>query len=730
MDNKIEFKKIQNNGIFDETFNNFIKNNSILFPKGNIIVIYAPNGTGKTSFINSLSDVPTSEIKFAYNETEYNNGKDIFSIILDQNDRNIIQGDTKDFYLGENIRKEFELEEKLKNSRNQVIEEIIEKVLSWNIKNKSSVLLDYFSKDEKDFISKAINNKNKLKDTSNEDIISFINRIPDIAEDEEDKKKLIFLMQDVPKNNSLILLLQKLKDEELEQNENIIKFEENIDAIKILEKYNNHNCIICDNEINSTSLLKEKQKSKQEILKTLDDNTKEILTEILKLEIKDDVFKIKDTVLNTIKYGDKTILIPLFKDIEKYKKFYRTNLLKEIKKIENFKHFEQLEKEYQDLVAKQPSIENEDIEFIQQFVKDCMDKEFKIKRVENKNYLQIQLEEQEILNIDRNKLPLSTGEQNFLSLFMEFLRVKNSTNPIVVIDDPISSFDSIYKNKIIYSIVKVLEKKQVILLTHNLDVIRLLKSQVGKSFTLYILNNTKDSDNNGFININSNELELLTDLSGLTKFFRNKVSEVIKDINLFLYSMIPFLRGYAHIIGDEESYKQLTKLMHGYMNENIDIADLYKKLLGDNSIHLETFSKNVNDILSTDFNDEILDTEQYPLLNKTLKHTLIYLYLRLLVEKELVRIFHIDATKHNMLGTIINEAFPNNKDFETKKKRIFLTSKKTLINEFNHFEGNLSIFQPAIDITDSTLEKEKKDIEDFIKTLTKEVDNGTISIGN
>ena len=37
------------------------------------------------------------------------------------------------------------------------------------------------------------------------------------------------------------------------------------------------------------------------------------------------------------------------------------------------------------------------------------------------------------------------------------------------------------------------------------------------------------------------------------------------------------------------------------------------------------------------------------------------------------------------------------------RNRIRLTSKKTLINEFNHFEGNLSIFQPAIDITDQVL---------------------------
>ena len=45
------------------------------------------------------------------------------------------------------------------------------------------------------------------------------------------------------------------------------------------------------------------------------------------------------------------------------------------------------------------------------------------------------------------------------------------------------------------------------------------------------------------------------------------------------------------------------------------------------------------------------------------------------------------------------------------------TFKKTLINEFNHFEGNLSIFQPAIDITDHALGKERTYVVTFVNSL-------------
>lgn len=39
---------------------------------------------------------------------------------------------------------------------------------------------------------------------------------------------------------------------------------------------------------------------------------------------------------------------------------------------------------------------------------------------------------------------------------------------------------------------------------------------------------------------------------------------------------------------------------------------------------------------------------------------------------------------------------------------MFFTSRKTLLNEFNHFEGNTNIFQPEIDITDNALTQEIK----------------------
>ena len=114
---------------------------------------------------------------------------------------------------------------------------------------------------------------------------------------------------------------------------------------------------------------------------------------------------------------------------------------------------------------------------------------------------------------------------------------------------------------------------------------------------------------------------------------------------------------------------------------------------------------------------DILDNSKYPLLNKTLRHSFTYLFLRLLVEKKLVEKFKIDINQYKQLGQIISAAYPDENDRTQIRNRIRLTSKKTLINDFNHFEGNLSIFQPAIDITDRALCKERTDIVTFLNNL-------------
>lgn len=122
---KLVFKKIENKNIFTRDFNPLVSNNAIDFGNNNkIAVIYGPNGTGKTSLIKVLGDGDKTKVEFSLDDIPHTSGKDIFHIINDQNNRNIISGETKEFLLGDNIRHEFELQEIIASERKKLLGDI------------------------------------------------------------------------------------------------------------------------------------------------------------------------------------------------------------------------------------------------------------------------------------------------------------------------------------------------------------------------------------------------------------------------------------------------------------------------------------------------------------------------------------------------------------------------------------------------------------------------------
>ena len=168
------------------------------------------------------------------------------------------------------------------------------------------------------------------------------------------------------------------------------------------------------------------------------------------------------------------------------------------------------------------------------------------------------------------------------------------------------------------------------------------------------------------------------------------------------------------IHNDCDSKDALTNVMHGYKTETVDIALIYRKLFkiyNENTDLPQHLERSVESIMGINIEGkDILARDEYELLNKTLKHTFTYLFLRLLVEKTLVEKFDLRLTGTETLGMIIDRALPRDSSLEIKRIRVRLNSKKVLVNEFNHFEGNMSIFQPAIDISDEVLSKEKSSI--------------------
>ena len=721
---KIIFEKIENEDIFVSDYKNLIKNNEIDFSREGISVIYGPNGTGKTSLVKALPSEKGTKVKYTYGGNEYTDGSQFF-VINDQNNRNIIKGETKDFLLGDDIKKEFELQKYIENEYNRLCTESISILKgNYSVSSSSSKSIDCFSEwvNIQNIIKDLMNNRSKGSKTGVDTYISEFERHSQMTTPYYEQDKLDYIISDLSEKNPLIIEIETIDTDKLSNNPHIKEIEENTEAIKILSRFGyKDQCIVCDSDgIDSENLLSKKSKNKENIIKTLDVKTKKIVEKIIANVSEKDPFR-KDIMLGAIETGNLSDVLLLKKSIKEYKNIFANKAIKELVQLYKASDIKIKNEEYQKMINQKPDIMEEDFLYIEQIISNNMSKKLQIIRDDRKN-IKIVLENKDFLGINREELPLSSGEQNFLSLTFEFLKAKNSDKPIIILDDPISSFDSIYKNKIAYAIVKILQNKKRIILTHNVDLLRLLDGQFKKCFRLFLFNNTENEEN-GFIALNSDERDMLINLDELLKTFREKIYEYIKDVELFLISLIPFMRGYSTIINDKIIKENLTQLMHGYKTGTVDIAECYIKLFGNmNNIIPNNYKVNVDDILSKTLDGkEIVNKDKYPLLNRTLVHSFTYLFLRLLIEKKLVSKYNIDTESKSgakQLGQIISKAFPeNSKNSDDIKNRVFLTTKKTLLNEFNHFEGNMSIFQPAIDITDHMLGKEKTDILAFINKL-------------
>jgi len=716
----IKFNRIENAEIFSRDFRPLVDNNEIGFPESEeIAVVYGPNGTGKTSLIKVLSDEKGTKVEFEYDGQIYTSGKDVFHIINDQNNRNIIKGETKDFFLGDDIKREFELQEYIISERSNIIGAIASSLKSHGVSAANSPLIDLISNpDVATLIRDIANNKSKGNNYTTEDLITKLQAIITVEIPEYDSAKLQFLQNDIAAKDSIIRKVEGINAKPLVSNPHVHQIEENTQAINILTRFHKDECIVCDTKgIDWENLLAAKIANRTMVIEALSEDVKPLIEQIIGFIPISDPFQIKTRLIDAISQGNNANIIVLLEEVDAYKALYCHIVLNDLAALISASELPNKIAEYQALVDEKPEMTDEDMLYIEEIISNSMNKKLTLERDENKN-LRIFLSNQEFLGKSRDELPLSTGEQNFLSLTFEFLKAKNTPCSIVIIDDPISSFDSIYKNKVVFAIVKMLHHKKRIILTHNIDLLRLLESQYKSCYKLYLLNNT-DGEENGFIALNQNEQEMLISLEKLLSTFRDNIFPHIQNTELFLISLVPFMRGYANIINNTDVYGKLTQLMHGYMTEKINVADIYKTLFGNKGDVLpDSLEVSVSDILAKTVDGvHILDPTQYPLLDKTLHHSFTYLFLRLMVEKVLVAKFSIDTNRNKQLGQIISAAYPDENDIAQIRNRIRLTSKKTLINEFNHFEGNLSIFQPAIDITDQALGKERTDIITFVRNL-------------
>ena len=736
---KLVFTSIKNNEIFESDFLNLSEANGTISFKhmqgaGGVAVVYAPNGTGKSSLATLLqTEVASDSMDFIATDECGNSvvpETGAFHVIQDQINRNVISGKTTDYLVGAQIRREYELKDRIYAAFQAAFAQLVSKYKAdYNVTKVGDYLLTYIDAIDDEvhrnaykYIRSLVNSRQRGKDIDRNEFVSFVRNVqnqPTVLRMDDAKRR--YVLSDFSKSRIVERILSIVPSDVI-ANPNTLLVERHDDAINILNKYHTlDSCVVCDNHVfNGNELLSRKKDNRKNIYDSLDERTKIILDKILcdSSLVSSDLFEIKRIVGTFISNGDSTELLLLQQTLKEYINNISNEMITLLYQcFDGTTLFDDFD-EHERLTSRQPQLDSEELLFIENVISENIGKNITIDRDEenDRNY-KLKIGNKDLLGTDRKEMELSTGEQNFISLAFELLYARHSGKEYIVMDDPISSFDSVYKNKIAFCIIKFLENKKQIILTHNTDLIRLLDVQLNNCFNLYILNNIFDGEN-GFIPVYEREKKLLINLHELIAFFQNKGNELMNAIHnrkQFLMSVIPFLRGYAHISLDlDDYYGQLSDIMHGYGSNSLDVIPIYNKLFG--NIFTDSEVIGVADILGIDCNNlDILDKSQFPLLSDTLEQTLIYYHLRMKVEKELVDIFTIRSDNNPMLNQIIQRAFncaTTHPDYKKMREyKVFFTSRKTLLNEFNHFEGNMNIFQPAIDISKTALQKEVQDIE-------------------
>lgn len=721
MPNKLTLKKLKKGSILRPEFASLTDNNEIEFSPQKIAVIYGPNGTGKTTIANIFLGENQTEFEAEYCGKRCNSPRTLFHVIRDQNSRNVISGATEEFILGDNIKKERQLKSELDEEFQKVINQMRDILKNeFKINKKSAAFIQEIRQENiRNLVSIIAKIGSKITDISVEEFINSLTKgvsynVPDY---EEDKFNFVFEDMKDSEEKSVIKKMYSVEVDQLQKVEEFRVLDRNDVAINILNKYRDvSSCIVCEAQnINHESLISIKYEKNTRILNSMNETVKKIMEGII-LEVKEkDPFEIKKVLTETIETGNIKGFEGLKNQFNIYINICEQYLIKKISECFRSSKLISMVQEYQNMIASKLALEEEDEMFIQNIIADSLGKEVNLDRDNEKNII-IKLEDTNLLGTLREDLHLSAGEQNFISLAFELLKAQKVLPAIIVLDDPISSFDSIFKNKVAYCIIKILENKDKIIFTHNLDLVRLLDVQYTHCFNLYILSND-ESCSCGFIKIQNQERDILLYLDKLLDLLR---SDIIKnetlDEKICILSLVPFMRGISKLLypkGNNKYNEELTKLMHGYNLDVVDITPIYNKIFCKNiNVH---YRISAQDIIALDIDsaNPLRDTN-YPLLSSALKHTLIYLYLRLNVEKTLCDKFPEKTRGHQLLGDIIRVALDSH---DYIKERTQLMAKKTLLNEFNHYEGNMNIFQPAIDITKSKLIKEQSDTLGILESI-------------
>lgn len=731
---KITFKLANCHGI-NKFFGEFLftKSND---KNTNISLIYATNGTMKTSFAKTLRDIgegvepinlisnekPEYQIKLWEDGIEYELEKD------DVKERIFVIESIKEDFTFQNTAPLISNKESRKKY-SETFKELLDskKEFLKNIKKITGISLPAKSNKEKELEKYIINDLN----IESRNILEYLsNNIDEITDNEDiDIEKIKY-------NNLFDKSVLKLLDDE-ELIENIETFSYNLEDL--LEKspifntsnFTNNNAKSLFKSIKKNNLFEAGHKIK---FRRIKDEVKSLeeLDQLLKNQLDkifdDDVLKesfekIDSKFTNETTKSFKKIItenkqiIPLLNDIDELKKVYWYSIFNsQIDEltvlVDEFNEKKQVLEE----IRKEAQGE----QTVWQKIIDKFNNRFNIPytlKLENKEdvilnedvpriayYYTNEEGQRKKLSLDQLKTIYSTGQRRAIYLLdilykIEMIKDINKTK-LLVFDDIADSFD--YENK--YAIIEYLndlsqdDSFRIILMSHNYDFFRIVNSRLNCKYSFLATKNE-----NGTLQLEKNSLEpnnnifikIVQDIK--QKSVDNSIREVL--------SLIPFLRNLYEYKQDNENKNKLTNLLHykeGGMDLTLkDLDHIYQEWSVCDFSNSEKSNCKVYDLIC----DEAYDIshqkqKKVNIINKLILSMAIRLKAELYMINKLggfENIGEIKGEQTRVLLTKYKDSFDDEYTIDLFEEVAMMTPENIHINSF--------MFEPILDMDDFYLKK-------------------------
>ena len=315
---------------------------------------------------------------------------------------------------------------------------------------------------------------------------------------------------------------------------------------------------------------------------------------------------------------------------------------------------------------------------------------------------QFDVEEEDISFIENDKcievkLPrkvenYSTGEKNLMTFVVCMMEFISSNKEVLIIDDPLSSYDIPNQYKIIYEIAaSSCNGKYILVFTHNINTINIANSQHNGLFSFSVLEKRKNT------------------------LYINHIDYYSKDNLICIQNLINNLDD-SYL---SKKYIELLMKKDTWDDSNPD----------QNQNHLifhydEPFSKNIHGYnFSNDFLFEIIDKfDENSICNtnyieNTANKIILTASLRIWIEKQFYLITNNDSNLHNKeFGEKVKYLFTKKRwSGPTKVTKDYLMSKKVMLNQHIHQKSQEMPFYFALNLSLDDVVKEIIDIKNHFK---------------